>query len=255
MVHNHSEYPSSEKATFSQFLHHKRSSKSHPRAESVSSVASSLARSQSTGRNPRMLDIRNAYTSRSLAADQSDVQSVSSQASLLSGWSDLGSVSTSFLSGVSGTTGRHPPCPPTIQEDDNDLEVMSLYSSAPSSLQTQLSSWRPLTGEKRKFSSIAEAISDSDEEADPGGGAAKRPRTPLALPEPGPGARAEPPQQPLSCGVAAGPAAGAGRPRPRRAVQLCPRLYWIQELPMLRGQGPNINDIMTLGHHVEETNV
>lgn len=189
MVHNHSEYPSSEKATFSQFLHHKRSSKSHPRAESVSSVASSLARSQSTGRNPRMLDIRNAYTSRSLAADQSDVQSVSSQASLLSGWSDLGSVSTSFLSGVSGTTGRHPPCPPTIQEDDNDLEVMSLYSSAPSSLQTQLSSWRPLTGEKRKFSSIAEAISDSDEEADPGGGAAKRPRTPLALPEPGPGAR------------------------------------------------------------------
>ena len=155
----------------------------------MSSVASSLARSQSTGRNPRMLDIRNAYTSRSLAADQSDVQSVSSQASLLSGWSDLGSVSTSFLSGVSGTTGRHPPCPPTIQEDDNDLEVMSLYSSAPSSLHTQLSSWRPLTGEKRKFSSIAEAISDSDEEADPGGGAAKRPRTPLALPEPAPGAR------------------------------------------------------------------
>jgi len=182
----HQEQQNDGKASFQPFLQFKRSSKSHPRTDSISSFSSGISRSRSTGRDPRMLDLMKTYKTGNNRED--DVQSVSSQASsMLSSWSGMGS---SYHSDVTQHTSfpRERLIPERtftpIHEDEND--AVSVSSSVPSvmsltSLQSGLSSWRPLSPEvgcKRKFSSIAEAISDSDEDMEDRL-VAKRPRTPL----------------------------------------------------------------------------
>ena len=182
----HQEQQNDGKASFQPFLQFKRSSKSHPRTDSISSFSSGISRSRSTGRDPRMLDLMKTYKTGNNRED--DVQSVSSQASsMLSSWSGMGS---SYQFDVTQHTSypRERLIPERtftpIHEDEND--AVSVSSSVPSvmsltSLQSGLSSWRPLSPEvgcKRKFSSIAEAISDSDEDMEDRL-VAKRPRTPL----------------------------------------------------------------------------
>ena len=84
---------------------------------------------------------------------------------------------------LGGDTNRNTVKEPIIEEDD----CLSVYSSRSSiasntnTLQSHLSSWNPISessGCKRKFSSIADAISDSDDDLD-NSLAAKRPRTPV----------------------------------------------------------------------------
>ena len=179
----HQEQQNDGKASFQPFLQFKRSSKSHPRTDSISSFSSGISRSRSTGRDPRMLDLMKTYKTGNNPED--NVQSVSSQASsMLSSWSGMGS---SYHSDVTQHTNfpRERVIPQRtftpIREDENDAVSVSSSAMSLTSLQSGLSSWRPLSPEvgcKRKFSSIAEAISDSDEDMEDRV-VAKRPRTPI----------------------------------------------------------------------------
>ena len=129
-----------------------------------------------------MMDVMKAYKD-NVINDRSDTVSVSSfgsQMSLASTWSGFSSAPRSL---IGGDSNRNIVKQPIIEEDD----CLSVYSSRSSiisnsnSLQSHLSSWKPLTegsGCKRKFSSIADAISDSDDDLD-NSLAAKRPRTPV----------------------------------------------------------------------------
>ena len=187
----HQEQQNDGKASFQPFLQFKRSSKSHPRTDSISSFSSGISRSRSTGRDPRMLDLMKTYKAGNNRED--DVQSVSSQgSSMLSSWSGIGSSCYNDVTQQNTFPRERVVQARTfnpIREDEYD--VMSVTSSAPSvtsltSLRSGLSSWRPLplspeVGCKRKFSSIAEAISDSDEDIEDRA-MAKRPRTPLPDP-------------------------------------------------------------------------
>jgi len=175
------------KNNFSQYLQFKRSTKSHPRAESVSSgFSSNLSRSKSSGRDARMTDIFNAYKTQQAQtqnansfSDARSVQSLGSNNSLMSNWSYVSAPRSLVPSEVHDSSQRLTPAP-----SDDCLSTNSDRSRS-SSISSNLTLWRPLTNEiagcKRKFSSIAEAISDSEEEeqdyAD--GGLAKRPRTPV----------------------------------------------------------------------------
>ena len=171
-----------DKSNFSQYIHFKRSSKSHPRVEASSLM---LSRSKSTGRDARMMDVMKAYKEKVVNSDRSDdtvsVASFGSQMSLGSTWSGFSSAAARSLGG--GDDNRNVVKQPIIEEDD----CLSVYSSRSSlvsntnSLQSHLSSWKPISegsGCKRKFSSIADAISDSDDDLD-NSLAAKRPRTPV----------------------------------------------------------------------------
>ena len=185
----HQEQQNDGKASFQPFLQFKRSSKSHPRTDSISSFSSGISRSRSTGRDPRMLDLMKTYKAGNNRED--DVQSVASQASsMLSSWSG-----SSYHSDVTQQTSfpRDRLMPPTrtftpIREDENDGVSVTSSVMSLTSLQSGLSSWprpQPLSPEvgcKRKFSSIAEAISDSDEDMEDNRAMAKRPRTPLPDP-------------------------------------------------------------------------
>lgn len=183
----HQEQQNDGKASFQPFLQFKRSSKSHPRTDSISSFSSGISRSRSTGRDPRMLDLMKTYKAGNNRED--DVQSVASQASsMLSSWSG-----SSYHSDVTQQNNfpRDRLMPPTrtftpICEDENDAVSVTPSVMSLTSLQSGLSSWRPQplspeVGCKRKFSSIAEAISDSDEDMEDRA-MAKRPRTPLPDP-------------------------------------------------------------------------
>lgn len=162
----HQEQKNDGKASFQPYLQFKRSSKSHPRTDSISSFSSGISRSRSTGRDPRLLDLMNTYKSRNHARDD-DTQSVSSQASSMSSWSGIGSYSdvthqNSYrrVMMTPETVQLDVPTPPSynrvvserafipIREDENE-EAMSIHSSVTSvtSLRSVTGSCRPLSPE------------------------------------------------------------------------------------------------------------
>ena len=151
----------------------RRSSKSHPRTEFTRTPSSlSMSRSQSSGRDPRMLDMMKA---RSVGSDQS---SLSSQTSLHSNW-----MVPSLASSDVNTVGRYPIKwdhgleSLSLNRNEDDMSITSHstlfshpFSSSVSSGVTE--------GGKRKRCLNSEAISDSDDDVSCQT-SPKRPRTPL----------------------------------------------------------------------------
>ena len=180
---------------------------SHPRS-SISRLSSAAfsnnSRSRSSGRDPRMLDLMKAFSSNNnssseivdnMSEDQSVLSSVGYNSLASSDWS-ISSGFTSLLSQSRVSAGgdnldqhqqlqMHPRSHYNFsREDDDRLSIMSgssvLSQQSAATYLHQNSVRNDVVGSKRKYSSIAEAISDSDGDTDDIiDNLAKRPRTPV----------------------------------------------------------------------------